>query len=224
MNTRARFGICLLLSPRPGPSHGPRLLPPGFGLRLSSGAFQRGEASESGRGLPQSKTPSRRAKRGPVHDPNARSKSEVEALHRPNPLTPSLSPSGGEGARRGGAGERWHELSRFILLNCGRRRKESLTFSAEIGMSLPRNRCGRAGPPGQPFTLGAPGGRALPWPMFLDPMPQPSSVAPTLLTSAATRFMEASRPAASQARSIRASRTSAVCTSRNAAHISAAEA
>src|SRR6185369_2627791 len=40
-----------------------------------------------------------------VHDSDARPILEVEALHEPNPLTPSLSPTGGEGARRAGEGD-----------------------------------------------------------------------------------------------------------------------
>jgi len=41
----------------------------------------------------------------PVHGTDARPILEVEALHEPNPLTPSLSPTGGEGARRAGEGD-----------------------------------------------------------------------------------------------------------------------
>src|SRR6185436_5511381 len=40
-----------------------------------------------------------------VHGLDARPILEVEALHDPNPLTPSLSPTGGEGARRAGEGD-----------------------------------------------------------------------------------------------------------------------
>ena len=75
------------------PAHEPRVLPLGLGLRQSSGAFRRGEASESGRGLPQSKTRSRQSQRCSVQGLNARKKLDVEAPHE-SPLAPSLSPSG----------------------------------------------------------------------------------------------------------------------------------
>src|SRR6185369_9315474 len=57
-----------------------------------------------------------------VHDSDARPILEVEALHEPNPLTPSLSPTGGEGARRAGEGDSaW-----FLVPMRGRRTVEAL--------------------------------------------------------------------------------------------------
>jgi hypothetical protein len=41
----------------------------------------------------------------PVRGSDARPFLEVATFHEPKPLTPSLSPSGGEGARRAGEGD-----------------------------------------------------------------------------------------------------------------------
>ena len=76
---------------RHGATHEPRMLPPGFGVRQSSGALRGGEASESGRRLPQSKMRSRRLKCCSVHWPNARPMLEVETFHKPErPLPMNL--------------------------------------------------------------------------------------------------------------------------------------
>src|SRR6185369_7688725 len=62
-----------------------------------------------------------------VHDSDARPMLEVETLHEPNPLTPSLSPTGGEGARRAGEGDSaW-----FMVPMHAQKRKEALHEPAD---------------------------------------------------------------------------------------------
>ncbi len=90
----------------------PTKLPPGFGLRQSSGAFRTGFAVQK-----RQRTAAVQDAIATAHPPPrfmvpTHAKHGVEAFHEPaHALTPSLSPTGGEGVQRTGEGG----LKRFMV-------------------------------------------------------------------------------------------------------------
>ena len=107
-----RFMVPAPAQKRNEPLPEPTKLPPGFGLRQSSGAFRTGFAVQK-----RQRTAAVQDAIATAHPPPrfmvpTHAKHGVEAFHEPaHALTPSLSPTGGEGVQRTGEGD----LKRFMV-------------------------------------------------------------------------------------------------------------
>src|SRR6266508_5194162 len=94
------------------PFHEPTKEPPGFGLRQSSGAFRSGLGVQKRQRTAAVQDAIASAHAPPRFMVPMRGQKTVGDAHEPaDPLTPSLSPAGGEGVRRPGEGD----LHRFMV-------------------------------------------------------------------------------------------------------------
>src|SRR6266545_2471076 len=104
-------------------SHEPTKGPPGFGLRQSSGAFRPGLEAQKRQRTAAVQDAIATAHPAPRFRVPTRAEKRKETVHGPaRPLTPSLSPTGGEGVRRTGEGD----LHRFMVPTHAKKRQGAL--------------------------------------------------------------------------------------------------